>query len=81
MKDPILSLLAFALNLYFYVLVARIILSFTNEIIQAHPISQFIRKITDPLLHFLHRAIPPQQIGSLQLDIALLILLACYKPT
>jgi uncharacterized protein YggT (Ycf19 family) len=78
MKDPVISLFTLVLEFYFYVLLARVILTYTTETIQNHPISLFIRKITDPVIALLHRAIPPQPVGGTYIDVALVLLLLLY---
>ena len=79
MKDPILSVIELLFEIYFYVLIARVILTYMTSNIQMHPISIFILKITDPLLTRLRRIIPDQTIGTVRIDVSLILLILFYK--
>lgn len=79
MKGPIIDIVTVLFNIYFYILIARVILTYMTTSVQMHPISLFIMKITDPILHRLRKVIPDQMIGSVRVNVALILLLLFYK--
>lgn len=76
------QLLATVLWLYWLVLIGRLVFDFVQVFARNwHPrgplllIAEAIYTITDPPLRLLRRVIPPLRIGSVQFDLAFLILL------
>jgi YggT family protein len=76
------QVLATALWLYWLVLIARLIFDFVQIFARSWQprgilllIAEFIYTLTDPPLRLLRRVIPPLRIGSVQFDLAFLILL------
>ena len=76
------QVLATALWLYWLVLIGRLVFDFVQVFARNwHPrgplllIAEAIYTITDPPLRLLRRVIPPLRIGSVQFDLAFLILL------
>lgn len=76
------DLLAFALQIYFYVLLARFISDLVVSVNRSWrppgvllPILDFVYTITDPPLKFVRRFIPPIRLGPIALDLAFTIVL------
>jgi len=64
-----------ALQLYFFVLIARIILSYITHLPEpVLPLARGVRAVTDPLLVPLRGLIPPLRIGAGALDLSPLVL-------
>ena len=59
MLNSILHLLATVIQLYSYVLLARIILSWIPNLDRTNPIVQLLHQLTDPILEPVRRTIPP----------------------
>ena len=68
---PLFGILASVLQLYSFVLLARILLSWVPNLDPYHPAVQFLRQITDPVLEPARKLIPP--IGMI--DISPLVVL------
>ncbi|GAB3060655.1 YggT family protein [Sediminivirga luteola] len=79
----LLLLLAVALlNLYFYVLIARVIIDLIQILSRdwrptgiVLVICEFVFTVTDPPLRFLRRFIPPLRLGRISLDLAFIVLI------
>lgn len=76
------DLLAFALQIYFYVLLARFISDLVVSVNRSWrppglllPVLEFVYTITDPPLKFVRRFIPPIRLGPIALDLAFTIVL------
>jgi YggT family protein len=71
-----LSILCPLLQLYFYVLFARILLSWfpTQPGTFLGQVNDVLRMLTDPVLMPLRRAIPPVRLGGMGLDVSPIIL-------
>jgi len=54
----IIKFVIFLLQIYMYILIARALISWVNPD-PYNPIVQFLRMVTDPVLRFLRRFIPP----------------------
>ena len=73
--------LGYLLELYWLVLVARVILSWVMAMSQFRPtgamavVFEFVYLATDPPVKFLNRYIPPLNVGRMLLDIGFLVLL------
>lgn len=64
-----MAILCLALQLYGFVLIARILLSWVPRPPEPLlPIARFLRAATDPILEPLRRVIPPVQIGAGAID-------------
>lgn len=71
MRNPICILL----QLYFIVLIVRIILSWVPSLPEpVEPLARIVRALTDPLLIPLRRMIPPVRVGPGALDLSPLVL-------
>lgn len=80
------GLLCRILQLYFYVLLARVVLSFIPLASPSwrppewfRPILSFIYAITDPPVDFLRRFIPPLRAGAMAFDLAFLVWALLYQ--
>lgn len=69
------------LNLYFLVLIARMILSWVPVLVPGWEpkgpflvVAEAIYSLTDPPLRLLRRKLPPVQVGTIALDLAFLAL-------
>ena len=76
------SLLAFALQIYFYVLMARFVVDLIMSVNRFWrppgillPVLDFVYTITDPPLKFVRRFVPPVRLGPVALDLAFTIVL------
>lgn len=68
-------LLCVVLDIYYLILLARIILSWVPSLPEPiQPAARFVRAVTDPLLTPLRGLIPPVRIGMGALDLSPLIL-------
>lgn len=80
------QVLATALWLYWLVMIARLILDlvqvFAREWRPSGPLlvlAELVYTITDPPLRLLRRVIPPIRVGSVQFDLAFLIMLIALQ--
>lgn len=72
---PLLAIVCFALNVYFFILIARIILSWITRLPEpVLPLARGVRAVTDPLLIPLRNLIPPVRFGPGALDLSPLVL-------
>lgn len=76
------DLLAFALQIYFYLLLARFISDLVVSVNRSWrpsglllPILDFVYTLTDPPLKFVRRFVPPVRLGPVALDLAFTIVL------
>jgi YggT family protein len=76
------NLLAFALQIYFYVLMARFVVDLIMSVNRSWrppgillPVLDFVYTITDPPLKFVRRFVPPVRLGPVALDLAFTIVL------
>ena len=53
------QLLVNLLQLYSYVLLARVVLSWVPSVNRAHPVIQLVYQLTEPVLDPVRRALPP----------------------
>jgi YggT family protein len=82
MLDVVISILVLLLNLFFVVLICRLVLDWVQMLAREWrprgPILLFaeaIYTVTDPPLRFLRRLIPPLSLGGIRLDMAFLVLM------
>ena len=82
MLDIVISALVFVLNLFFAVLICRLVLDWIQVLAREWrphgPVLMFaeaVYTVTDPPLKFLRRLIPPLSLGSVRLDMAFLVLI------
>ena len=59
MPNSIIHLLVTVIQLYSYILLGRIILSWIPNIDRANPIVQVLYQVTDPVLEPVRRSLPP----------------------
>ena len=59
MSAEVIRMLVTIIQLYLYVVLARIILSWIPNFNRSHPIGRFIYQVTDPVLEPVRRALPP----------------------
>lgn len=78
--NPLLRLLCIALALYFWVLFARVLLSWAHVLGFRTPYSGPLRRIvdllydlTEPVLAPLRRLIPPVRMGAVGLDLSIIV--------
>ncbi len=72
-----MGIICFALAIYVWVVIARIILEWI-PVPGDHPVGQLRRllaQVTDPILLPLRRAIPPLRTGSVALDLSPIVLI------
>ena len=76
------QVLASALWIYWIILIGRLVLDLVQVFARSWTprgplllIAEFIYTLTDPPLNLLRRVIPPLRLGSVQFDLAFLILL------
>jgi YggT family protein len=76
------NLFAFALQIYFYVLMARFVVDLIMSVNRSWrppgillPVLDFVYTITDPPLKFVRRFVPPVRLGPVALDLAFTIVL------
>jgi len=69
------------LNLYFFVLLARMVLSWVPALVPGWQprgpflvVAEVVYTLTDPPLRFLRKFLPPVQVGTVALDLAFLAL-------
>jgi YggT family protein len=73
------------LGIYWYVLVARMIMSLVLAYSQYRPsgaaavVFEFVYTVTDPPLRLLRRFIPDLRIGSVSLDLSFLVLIFAVR--
>ena len=70
------QVLCIALDIYWIILIVRIILSFVPSLPEPLlPVARVVRAATDPILLPLRGVLPPVQMGSLALDLSPMILI------
>ena len=70
----LLTIICWALNIYYFVLIARIILSWITRLPEPlEPLARGVRALTDPVLTPLRRAIPALRAGPAAIDFSPLI--------
>lgn len=82
MLDIVIRVLILVLNLFFIVLICRLVLDWIQMLAKEWrpqgPVLMFaeaIYTVTDPPLRFLRRLIPPLSLGGIRLDMAFLVLM------
>jgi YggT family protein len=79
--NAVLHWVGVALNLYWFVLIARLVMEWVLQLSTYRPSGagavafEFVYTVTDPPLRFLRRFIPLLTIGRFALDLAFLVLL------
>jgi YggT family protein len=69
------EVLCLLLQLYFLVLIVRIILSYVTRLPEpVQPLARGVRALTDPVLEPLRRVIPPVRFGPGALDLSPIVL-------
>jgi len=88
MLDVVIDLLILLLNLFFIVLICRLVLDWIQMLAREWrphgPVLMFaeaIYTVTDPPLRFLRRLIPPLSLGGIRLDMAFLVLMLSISVT
>jgi YggT family protein len=72
--DPLQWILCVAVNVYFVILLIRIVLSWVPAVPDPiQPLARSVRAATDPLLIPLRSVLPPIQIGAAALDLSPLV--------
>lgn len=76
------QVIGIALNLYFFVLIARMILSWVPVLVPGWEpkgpflvVAEVIYSLTDPPLKFLRKFLPPVQVGTIAFDLGFLALM------
>jgi YggT family protein len=71
----ILALVCLVLNVYYIVLIIRIVLSWVPSVPEpVQPIARGVRAVTDPLLIPLRGVIPSIRMGAMALDVSPIVL-------
>jgi len=60
MLDPIFAILIIALNIYSFIVLGRVIMTWIPNIDPSHPIAQFLHRATEPVLRPIREALPSQ---------------------
>jgi YggT family protein len=69
------NLICIALQIYYFILLARIILSWIPRLPEpVLPLARGVRAVTDPLLLPLRNALPPLRTGAVALDLSPVVL-------
>lgn len=69
------TLICFALQVYFIILIVRIILSFVPQVPEpVLPLARGVRAVTDPLLVPLRNVLPPLRTGAVAFDFSPILL-------
>jgi len=86
--DVIIGALLFVLNLFFAVLICRLVLDWIQVLAREWQprgpllfFAEAIYTVTDPPLKFLRRLIPPLSLGSVRLDMGFLVLILAVSMT
>lgn len=70
------GVMAMCLEIYYIVLVLRILLSwFPNIPPLFYPVQDFVRACTDPVLRPIQQVVPPLRLGGVALDMSVIILI------
>lgn len=72
----LLSLLGFVLEIYSFVVLARVLLTWIPNLDPYHPAVQFLHQITDPVLEPARRLIPP--IGMIDISPVVVMLVLSF---
>ena len=73
--DLVQSLVCLFLDVYFVVLLVRIVLSWVPALPEPLlPVARGVRAVTDPLLLPLRGMLPPVQVGAMALDLSPIVL-------
>ena len=73
--DLIRALLCLVLNVYYIILIVRIVLSWIPSVPEpVQPIARGVRAVTDPLLIPLRGVIPSIRMGAMALDVSPIVL-------
>jgi YggT family protein len=71
----LLDLLCLVLNVYYIILIIRIVLSWVPSVPEpVRPLARGVRAVTDPLLTPLRGLIPGIRMGSMALDVSPILL-------
>ena len=74
--DVVVSIACLAVDIYWVILLVRIILSWVPSLPQpVMPVARFVRAATDPLMLPLRGVLPPVQMGAMAFDLSPLILI------
>jgi len=69
-----MDIVCLALQVYTFVLLARVILSWIPQPPEAlRPVVSFIYQITEPVLRLARPLIPPLRVGAVALDLSILL--------
>ena len=86
--DVIIGALLFVLNLFFAVLICRLVLDWIQVLAREWQprgpllfFAEAVYTVTDPPLKFLRRLIPPLSLGSVRLDMGFLVLILAVSMT
>ena len=84
----IIGALLFVLNLFFAVLICRLVLDWIQVLAREWQprgpllfFAEAVYTVTDPPLKFLRRLIPPLSLGSVRLDMGFLVLILAVSMT
>jgi YggT family protein len=70
-----IQILCVALQIYFYVVLVRIILSWITQLPEpVLPLARGVRAVTDPVLTPLRNALPPLRVGAGAIDFSPIVL-------
>lgn len=76
MVETVQALVCYALQIYWLILIVRIVLSYITALPEPlRPVARGVRAVTDPLLLPLRNAVPPLRLGTgMALDLSPMIL-------
>lgn len=64
----ILSIISLLLQLYSFIMLARVLLSWFPNIDRSNPLIQLLFDLTEPVLRPIRQAIPPERTGMIDLS-------------
>lgn len=79
MKALLLTLIEHIIQLYFYILVLRLIVDIATNDIKRTTFSEVIYLITDPVIRFLGKFFPVRHIHHYEINSGLILLLIFYQ--
>ncbi|MCC6484229.1 MAG: YggT family protein [Armatimonadetes bacterium] len=68
MTGSLIALLILALDVYKWILLVRVLMSWIPNVPRYNPIVRFLVDVTDPVLYPFQRLIPPEKTGFLDLS-------------
>ncbi len=84
--SPVVTLVVLLLQIYFIVLIARLVLDYVQMFARSWTprgpllvVAEAVYTLTDPPLRALRRVIPPLRLGQVSLDLSFLVLIIAVQ--